>query len=136
MVVHCVVVRRYVVRNEGSVVKIPGLGPLEADALNVLWDRGGWMTPGEVHEVLTKDRQLAYTTVMTVLVHLNEKGFAERLRDGRAFAYHPVQSREEHAASVMASTLTAALNTPMVLTNFVEKLDAKQRTQLRRMLAE
>ena len=116
--------------------KIPGLGPLQADALNVLWDSGGWLTPGEVHERLTKDRDLAYTTVMTVLVHLGEKGFAERRKDGRAFAYHAVQSREEHAASVMASTLKGARNKPMVLTNFVEQLDAKQRTQLRRMLAE
>lgn len=117
-------------------LKIPGLGPLEADALNALWDRGGWLTPGEVHELLTKDRELAYTTVMTVLVHLHGKGFAERRKDGRAFAYHPVQSREEHAASVMASTLQAALNKPTVLTNFVGQLDAAQRTQLRRMLAE
>ena len=117
-------------------VKIAGLGPLEADALNVLWDSGGWSTPSEVHELLTKDRDLAYTTVMTVLVHLNDKGFAERRKDGRAFAYHAVQSREEHAASVMASTLEGARNKPMVLTNFVGQLDATQRKQLRRMLAE
>ena len=120
----------------GPVEKIPGLGPLEADALNALWDSSGWMTPGEVHERLTKDRDLAYTTVMTVLVHLGEKGFAERRKDGRAFAYHALLSREEHAASVMASTLKKARNKAMVLTNFVEQLDAKQRAQLRRMLAE
>ena len=94
------------------------------------------MTPGEVHEVLTKDRVLAYTTVMTVLVHLHDKGFVERQRDGRAFAYHPIESREEHAASLMASTLEGAANKPSVLANFVGQLDAKQRTQLRRMLAE
>ena len=130
------VLRFIVVKESGPVEKIQGLGPLEADALNVLWDSSGWLTPGEVHERLTKDRDLAYTTVMTVLVHLGEKGFAERRKDGRAFAYHAVQSREEHAASVMASTLKGARNKPMVLTNFVEQLDAKQRTQLRRMLAE
>ena len=116
--------------------KISGLGPLEADALNALWESGGWLTPGEVLERLTGDRDLAYTTVMTVLVHLNDKGFAERRKDGRAFAYHALQSREEHAASVMASTLKGARNKPMVLTNFVEQLDVKQRAQLRRMLAE
>ncbi len=130
------VLRFIVVKESGPVEKIQGLGPLEADALNVLWDSSGWLTPGEVHERLTKDRDLAYTTVMTVLVHLGEKGFAERRKEGRAFAYHAVQSREEHAASVMASTLKGARNKPMVLTNFVEQLDAKQRTQLRRMLAE
>ena len=117
------------------IVKIAGLGPLEAEVLNVLWDDGGWLTPGEVHERLSA-RGLAYTTVMTVLVHLGEKEFAERRRDGRAFAYHAVQSREEHAASVMSSTLTASTNKPVVLTNFVAQLDANQRRQLRRMLAD
>ncbi|MDP9418624.1 MAG: BlaI/MecI/CopY family transcriptional regulator, partial [Actinomycetota bacterium] len=36
--------------------------------MEVLWDRGGWLTPGEVHEVLSAQRPLAYTTVMTILV--------------------------------------------------------------------
>ena len=116
-------------------MKVPGLGPLEADVLNILWDSGGWLTPGEVHEQL-RERDLAYTTVMTVLVHLGEKRFAERRRDGRAYAYHAVQSREAHAASMMASALTASGNKPAVLTNFVAQLEESQRAQLRRMLAE
>ena len=115
-------------------LKIQSLGPLEAEVLNVLWDDGGWLTPGDVHERLTIGRDLAYTTVMTVLVHLSEKGFAERKRVGRAFGYHALTTREEHAARVMTATLTAARDKPKVLTSFVAQLDARQRRQLRRML--
>ena len=43
------------------------MGELEAAVMSVLWDRGGWLTPGEVHEALGPQRKLAYTTVMTIL---------------------------------------------------------------------
>ena len=53
---------------------------------------------------------------------------------GRAFGYHALTTREEHAAAVMTGTLTAARDKPKVLTSFVAQLDARQRKQLRRML--
>ena len=53
--------------------------------MDVLWDTSGWLTPGEVHEVLSTRREIAYTTAMTVLTNLWEKGVLERRRDGRAY---------------------------------------------------
>lgn len=113
-----------------------GVGPLEAEILDVLWDSSGWLTPGEVHEVLARRRDLAYTTVMTVLSNLWEKEILERRRDGRAYAYHPVQTREERTASTMSAALTAVENRPVVLTAFVGQLTAEDRAQLRRMLSK
>ncbi len=113
-----------------------GIGPLEAAVLDVLWDSTGWMTPGEVHNVLVVRRDLAYTTVMTVLSNLCDKGVLERRRDGRAFAYHPLQTREERTASTMASALGAVENRPVVLTQFVGQLSDADRAQLRRTLAQ
>ena len=86
--------------------------------MDVLWDTSGWLTPGEVHEVLSTRREIAYTTAMTVLTNLWEKGVLERRRDGRAYAYHPLQTREERTASTMASALRAVDNRPVVLTAF------------------
>lgn len=117
-------------------MKSKGIGPLEAEILDVLWDDSGWMTPGEVHEVLAARRGRAYTTVMTVLSNLWEKDILERRRDGRAYAYHPVQTREERTASTMTSALTAVANRPVVLTEFVGQLSAADRAQLRRMLSK
>ena len=112
-----------------------GLGPLEAEILDILWDAAGWLTPGEVHDVLSTRRGLAYTTVMTVLTNLWEKGVLERRRDGRAYAYHPLQTREQRTASTMAAALQAVENRPVVLTAFVGELSESDRAQLRRMLA-
>ena len=103
--------------------------------MDVLWDTSGWLTPGEVHEVLSTRREIAYTTAMTVLTNLWEKGVLERRRDGRAYAYHPLQTREERTASTMASALRAVDNRPVVLTAFVGELSESERAQLRRMLA-
>lgn len=110
-------------------------GELEAAVMDVLWDRGGWLTPGEVHDVMAADRPLAYSTVMTILVRLWQKGRLERQRDGRAYAYRPLQSREEHTASRMRELLVRTRERPKVLARFVESLPAADRAQLRRLLA-
>jgi len=110
------------------------MGELEAAVMNVLWERGGWLTPGEVHRVLTIERPLAYTTAMTILVRLAEKGRLERVRDGRAYAYRPLQSREEHAASRMGELLVNAGDRPAALGHFLRGLPAADRDQLRRLL--
>src|SRR5713101_2627527 len=101
--------------------KVP-MGELEAAVMDALWDAGGWQTPGEVHEVVTAGRPLAYTTVMTVLLRLWQKGRLERQRDGRAYAYRPVKTREQYAAERMSQLLIAAGNRPKALALFLDGL--------------
>jgi len=103
--------------------------------MNLLWDRGGWMTPGEVHSALA-DSSLAYTTVMTVLVRLWQKGRLERQRDGRAYAYHPVVTRDQYAAERMEDLLARAGNRSAVLSHFLDAIDPADRDQLRRLLRQ
>ncbi len=112
------------------------MGELEAAVMDVLWDRGGWMTPGEVHAALARRGELAYTTVMTILVRLWQKGRLERERDGRAYAYQPVQTREQHAATRMGEVLVAAGDRPKALAFFLKSLGPADRAQLRRMLKD
>src|SRR5216684_8908934 len=112
------------------------MGELEAAVMDVLWDRGGWLTPGEVHEVLARTRPLAYTTVMTILVRLWQKGRLRRERDGRAFAYRPVFSREEDVAARMNEVLIKAGDRPAALSFFLKGLARADRAQLRRMLRD
>jgi len=110
------------------------MGELEASVIEVLWDRGGWLTPGEVHDILAARRPLAYTTVMTILVRLWQKGRLERQRDGRAFAYRPLDTREEYAARRMRDLLTQVTDRPAVLSHFLNGLPPADRAQLRRVL--
>lgn len=68
------------------------LGPLEYAALEALWE-GAPANVGTVRERINRDRgpdgQLAYTTVMTVLSRLHDKGLAGRTKVGRSYDYTP-----------------------------------------------
>jgi predicted transcriptional regulator len=109
------------------------MGELERAVMDVLWDQGGWLTPGEVHQRLG-DPALAYTTVMTILVRLWHKGRTERHRDGRAYAYHPVQTREQYVAERMEQVLAQARDRSAVFSHFLDTMDPGDRAQLRRLL--
>ncbi|SRR5208337_3099729 len=68
------------------------LGPLEAQAMEVLWAVG----QGSVRDVVEQlDRKLAYTTVMTTLDRLFKKGLLDRQKSERAFLYTPRLSHGE-----------------------------------------
>lgn len=110
-------------------------GELERAALEILWDRGA-LSPGEVHELLSAQAPIAYTTVMTVLVRMWRKGWLERERTGRAYSYRPVRSREEHAALRMGEVLSAAKNRRTTLSYFVADLSLGDQDRLRGILAE
>jgi predicted transcriptional regulator len=76
-----------------------GRGALEHEVVAVLVEHGDAMTPGQVRAALGGD--LAYTTVMTTLARLSEKGVVTRHRAGRAFAYQAVVDEDEIAARQM-----------------------------------
>lgn len=67
--------------------------PLELDCLKALWILGEGNVK-DVRDALTANRNLAYTTVMTVLDRLTRKGGVARRKVGRSFVYVPVFSRE------------------------------------------
>jgi predicted transcriptional regulator len=77
---------------------------------------------------------LAYTTVMTVMTRLHEKGLLRRIRRGRAWAYRAAQSRDAFVASAMAETLRTAQDRTGALLHFVADLDPAEAAALRRLL--
>jgi predicted transcriptional regulator len=107
---------------------------LETDVLGVLWDAEVAMTPGEVRDALGGD--LAYTTVMTVLTRLLDKGLVSRTPHGRAFAYLPSQSRPELAAKRMGEILADAGDRAGALSGFVGGLSKRDAELLRRIVGE
>lgn len=113
--------------------KLPS-GELENRVLEILWSHDQPMTPREVHDVLSSDRKLAYTTPMTILVRLWEKGVLVRERSGRAFAYHPLKGRDESAADRMSQVLATAGDHSVALSRFVQSLPESERVQLRKAL--
>lgn len=69
-------------------------GPLELKCLQAIW-RLGEANVKDVRDLLTKDRKLAYTTVMTTLDRLEKKGTLKRHKSGKAFVYQAAMSEDE-----------------------------------------
>jgi predicted transcriptional regulator len=92
-------------RKPGRASEIPP--PLELACLRALWRLGEGSVKDVRELVITEDRNLAYTTVMTVLERLTKRGAVERKKSGRAFVYLPVMGREQArrlAVSELAET--------------------------------
>ena len=82
-----------------------GLGELERAVMDHLWSTSEPQTVRQVHEALATHRELAYTTVMTVLQRLAKKHLVIQQRDDRAHRYLPVNKREELVASLMVDAI-------------------------------
>ncbi|MCW6004542.1 BlaI/MecI/CopY family transcriptional regulator [Micromonospora sp. CPCC 205371] len=111
------------------------LGELERAVMDVLWDRRTPLTVREVAESLL-DRELAYTTVMTVLDRLAGKGMVERERAGRAWSYRPAASREAYIAQLMLDALDLAGSRDAALVRFARSVSGTEADVLRAALAE
>ena len=107
-------------------------GALEAEVLAALWAATGPLTPAEVQQALGAD--LAYTTVMTTLVRLHDKGVVGRTKSGRAYAYSPKLDDAGIAAARMRELLHGGGDREAILAQFVGTLDAHDERLLEEML--
>jgi predicted transcriptional regulator len=82
--------------------EINQLGDLEADIMSAVWEKKR-ATVQDVQEALVPRRALAYTTVMTVMSRLAEKGLLERIKEGRAYVYTAAVAQEKTASSLLHS---------------------------------
>ena len=107
------------------------LGQLEAVVMTRLWSADQPVSVRHVLEYLRQDRNLAYTTVMTVLENLRRKGMVNRTKDGRAYRYWPAVTREQHAAALMEQVLATTEDRWATLLCFVEQIPRQDLEQLR-----
>ncbi|EMF01793.1 BlaI/MecI/CopY family transcriptional regulator [Streptomyces mobaraensis NBRC 13819 = DSM 40847] len=107
-------------------------GELEAGVLAVLWAAGTPLTPAEVQAALPHDP--ARTTVTTTLARLHDKGIAGRRRQGRGYAYFPVQDAPGLTALRMHSELERDADRETVLARFVAHLSPDDERLLRDLL--
>lgn len=110
------------------------LGELEAEIMDRLWT---WKRPATVREVvddINKQRPIAYTTVMTVANILYNKGWLLRNKQGRAWLYVPVRSREAYTAALMEDALGTSEDRPAALAHFVEQMPDEEVAALRKVL--
>lgn len=118
--------------------KVARLGELEQAVMDRLWSAPDPQTVRQVHEALSERRDLAYTTVMTVLQRLAKKHLVVQHRDDRAHRYAPTHGRDELVAGLMVDALHQADSgsRQSALVHFVERVGADEAAALRRALAE
>jgi predicted transcriptional regulator len=97
-------------------------GTLELRVLEALWRREA---EASVRDILPDFPNAAYTTLMTTLDRLHRKGVLERRKDGRAFLYRPVNSRQQLESGLVTRALQPLLqgsDPRPILSCFVEEV--------------
>ena len=111
--------------------------PRELDVMSILW-RAGSGTVTEVREALDED--LAYTSVLSALQTLEEKGFVRHESEGRAYRYHPTVAPENAGRSALARIREAVFqgSAELMFAQLVSdrKLKRDELERMRRLLAE
>jgi predicted transcriptional regulator len=107
-------------------------GELENVVLAALWAAGVPVSAGTAKEQVTGDP--AYTTVLTILSRLYEKGLVTRERAGRGYLYSPVRDEAGHTAAGMRALLEKGGDRAAVLARFVSELPAEDEQLLEQLL--
>ncbi|WP_309071347.1 BlaI/MecI/CopY family transcriptional regulator [Arthrobacter sp.] len=117
------------------------LGELERTVMDLLWGTQEAMTANTLRDALAlapegtaEGKDLAVTTVLTVLSRLEKKGLVERERDTRPHRYRAVTSREDHTAELMHEVLVTAPDREAVLARFIGSVSESEARTLRRLL--
>lgn len=114
------------------------LGPLEREILEIVW-KLKVVTVKNVHDYLLQDpnRELAYTSVTTVLRRLTQKGWLKCSKKGRAFSWQALISQEQAQALLSYEKLNGflAISNPDVVASFADSLDAASLEQIEAIAA-
>jgi predicted transcriptional regulator len=109
------------------------VGPLEAEILNIIWELGS-ATVKDVHERILTDpnRELAYTSVTTVLRRLTDKGWLVCIKKGRAYYWQPLLTKQQAEVIRAHEQLHRflAVGNPDVIAAFADSLDETASEQI------
>ena len=107
------------------------MGDLEAEVLECVWDLGS-ASVKDVHLCLLERREIAYTTVMTVMSRLAAKGLLVSRQVGRAYVYEAAAGREQFCAGVVKGFMSDMLAGAdrAVLARFVDSVTDRDIEQL------
>ncbi|MBK6798548.1 MAG: BlaI/MecI/CopY family transcriptional regulator [Acidobacteria bacterium] len=103
--------------------KSPTLTEVELELMDVLWEKGRG-TVSEIVEALPEAR-LAYSSVLTMMRILEQKGYVRHEKEGRAFIYLPLVDREQARRSVIGYLLKRFFNNSpeLLVVNLLEHED-------------
>lgn len=117
------------------------LGELETEVMEVIWQSSNPVSVRDVAETLQEKRKIAYTTVMTIMGRLVEKGLLKRKSLGRSYLYQPAYSKDKFLTRIsrqIVKNFIASFGEAAVA-HFVEavgKLSSDKRAELNKLLKE
>ena len=111
----------------------------ELRLMNIIWDHEPISVQGVV-DALPGDLDLAYSTVLTTMRILEDKGFLRHTKEGRAFVYHPMVAREDASRSALKYVLDRFFGSkPELLVQNIlggDDLSKKELAKLKKLIAE
>ena len=118
--------------SKDGLVKV--LGPLETDIMQIVW-QDERSTVKKVHRKLSQGRDIAYTTVMTTMSRLSEKGVLHRHREGLAYVYAAAISEDDFVTMVVQQVLDGLMEdySETAIDYMIDYLARSKPTELRRL---
>jgi len=115
------------------------LGEVELEILTVVWKSGEATVQDVLDDILTR-RKAAYTSVMTMMKNLAQKGFLKHRTEGRSFVYSPAISQDEIKRSLLKDTVDSVFQGSSVelLQNLLdqEALGSKEIEELKKLIED
>jgi len=112
----------------------------ELEIMKVIWERGSGATVRDVYEELLKTRKIAYTTVMTVMGVLEQKGRLKKTVSGRAYVYLPSQPQSEVVTGMVRDFVSRVFNgmSKPLLVSMLEdgKITEEELDEVKKLLKE
>ena len=84
---------------------LKSLGDSEIEIMNIVWEKKK-ASVAEVHDEILSYRKVAYTTVMTIMKNLANKGYLKFEKEGMAYIYEPVQAEKEVKSFLLKDMLS------------------------------
>lgn len=96
--------------------------PAELEILKVLWENGS-LTVREVMNHLNQVRERSYTTIMTLMNMMAEKGYLVRHPEGRAFRYEPADPQKKTLSGLASDLVDRAFegSASALVSHFLEQ---------------
>lgn len=117
------------------------LGELESEIMRIIWQSKSSVSVRDVTKKLRKNRKIAYTTVMTIMGRLVDKGLLKCNKSGKAYVYQPSYSKDKFLTRISRQIIKnfVASFGDAAVAHFVEevgKLSSDKRAKLRKLLKE
>jgi len=111
------------------------LGSLESEVMEVIWATESTVSVRDVLDTLNIKRDLAYTTVMTIMGRLAEKKLLTKHKEGNAFFFKPVLTREEFTRQMVAGLIDDLLvnYSEAAFSHFMQRVGEKDRAVLEKL---